>query len=84
MDRNPINPVSILSHHFLKNHFNIVLPSIPSSPTWLHPFRFSAQTSICVYLPCVLYVRPISPPPSDCPNNSCFKVRIMGRSRPLP
>jgi hypothetical protein len=42
---------SIMSY-FINIHFTITLPSMPRSPTWFLPFRFSNQNSVWnFYLP---------------------------------
>ena len=41
-----IDPVHTPKSHFLKIHFNIILPSTPRSPKWSHSFRFLDQNPV--------------------------------------
>ena len=41
-----LNPVHTPKSHFLKIHFNIILPSMPGSPQWSPSFRFPHQNPV--------------------------------------
>jgi len=45
-----MNPVHILTSCFLKIHFNIILPSTPSSTKWPYSFTFSDQYFVHAFL----------------------------------
>ena len=42
-----LDPVHTPTSHFLKTHFNIILPSTPGSPKWLFLLCFPTQTLYC-------------------------------------
>ena len=46
----PVPVVNQPTSHFLKIHFNIILPSTPGSSKWSLPFRFSYQNLVCTSL----------------------------------
>ena len=47
-----LDPVHIPTSHFLKIHFNIILPSLPGSPNWSLTLRFPNQNPVYVpFLP---------------------------------
>ena len=50
-----INPVHTLLFHFLKNHFNIILSSIPGSSKWSLSVMFPHQNHIYTCPPYVLH-----------------------------
>ena len=43
-----LDPVHTLTSHFLKTHYNIILPSMPVSPNWPFPSGFATKT---LYMP---------------------------------
>jgi hypothetical protein len=57
-----IDPLYTPPFHFLKIHFNIILPSLPGSSKWSCSFRYPPpKPSIHLYSsPCVLYAPLIS------------------------
>ena len=57
---NQINPVHVvLSSHFLKIHFNILLPCTRRSLKWSLPLRFPHQNTVYASPPNVLHDPPI-------------------------
>ena len=62
---NQINPVHAPTSHFLKNHLNIILLSMPGSSKWHLSLRFTHQNPICTSpLPITFYM--------PCPSNSTW------------
>ena len=56
-----MNTVQALQFYFLRIHFNIVLPSTPTSSKRLHPSGFPSKAYLyCLSIPCVPHVPPIS------------------------
>jgi len=52
-DQSSLWPLS----HFLKIHFNIIIPSVPGSSKWLISFRFPHQNPVCMsHFPHTCYV----------------------------
>jgi len=43
-----VNPVHALSCYLFKNHFNILLPSMPMPSNLSHSFQFSHQNYVCI------------------------------------
>jgi len=55
-----LDPTPIPTSHFLKIHFNIILPSTPWSPKWSLSLRFPHKNHVYASPPCVLHAPPIS------------------------
>jgi len=52
------DPVYAVTCHFLKFHFNVILPSIPGSPKWSLSFRFPHQNLVTSLLSPIRATRP--------------------------
>jgi len=67
-----LDPVHTPTSHFLKIHFNIILPPTPGSPKWSHSLTFSHQNP--VYASPLHHTRYMSRPSHssgfDHPNNN--------------
>ena len=55
-----INPVHTPSSHFLKIHFNIIVPSTPGPPNWFLSLSFRQQKPAYISPPYALHAPPIS------------------------
>ena len=74
-----INSVHTPTSHFLKIHFNIILPSMSGSSKWYLSLKFPHQNPVCTSpLPCTRYVpRPPHSFPFYHPNNIRWGVQIL-------
>jgi hypothetical protein len=46
-----INPVHVHTHHFLKIHLNVILPSQPVFPTWSLSYTYTSALPHTCYMP---------------------------------
>jgi len=74
-----LDPVHIPTSHFLKIHFNIILPSLPGSPKWSLSLRFLHQNPVyTTRLPHTRYMaRSSNSSRFYHPNNTGWAVQII-------
>jgi hypothetical protein len=79
-----INPFHPTTSHFLKIHFNIILPSAPGFPKWFLSLR-SSSPQCCIHLsspPYVLQPRPSHSSSFDHPKSIWWGVQIINPLTP--
>jgi len=75
---NQINPVHAHASHFLKIHFNIILPSSPRSSKWSFSLRFSYQNTVGTSIHRTCHMpRPAHSSWLDYQNNVWWGVQII-------
>jgi hypothetical protein len=73
------HPVHNFPPYISKIHFNIILPSTPTSFNWSLPFRFPNESTACISQlshPCYM-PHPSYPPAFDHPNKIWWSVQVM-------
>ena len=74
-----INPVQAPTFHFLKFHFNFILPSKPGSPKWSLSLRFPHQYTVyaCPLSHTCYVPRPAHYSRFDQPNDIWWAVQVI-------
>jgi hypothetical protein len=74
-----IDPAHVTTTHFMKNHFNIILLSMPGSSKWFHSLRFPHQNPVHTSpLPHSCYMpRPSNSSRFDHPDNNGWGVQVF-------